>query len=91
MIPPGAFSNIQDDVQDGRQNVNTKFYIFDEMFITVFCPSKHIVNDSQSKSDPYKWMKTSRWPPSAVKIGKTTLNCLKFHNLTMILVFIPCF
>ena len=61
VIPAGAFSNIQDGVQDGRQNVNTTISTgryttsshqkIDERFITIFCPTRHIVNDSRSKSD----------------------------------------
>ena len=62
VIPAGAFSNIQDGVQDGRQNVNTAIdgLIYntsppkknDKRFITVFHSTGYIMNDSHSKSDP---------------------------------------
>ena len=62
VIPAGAFFNIQDGVQDGRQNVNTTIQTgryttsplkkYDKRFIAVFYSTEHIVNDSQSKSDP---------------------------------------
>ena len=64
VIPADAFSNIKDGVQDCHQNVIKHSYIDGSIYyltppppkmtkgLTVFYPIGHIVNDSQSKSDP---------------------------------------